>query len=154
MTIDPLTVLVVDVLGRYAVDKGASLLKEAGQAAAFAASRLFAIVLTRLKGDPADAKNAQRFEENPEGYRTPITDAIAEAMRADPDFGAQLSALLQEYQRAASSHASAVQMGSGVVATQGGIAAGEGGVAVGGNVQGGITISNVHSTYKPGGIAP
>lgn len=154
MTIDPLTVLVVDVLGKYALDKGVTLLKEAGQAAAFAASRLFDLVLTRLNADPADAKNARRFEENPEGYRTPITDAIAEKMKADPDFAAQLSALLQEYQRAASANASAIQMGSGVVATQGGIAAGEGGVAVGGNVQGGITISNVHSTYKPGGIAP
>jgi hypothetical protein len=154
MTIDPLTVLVVDVLGRYAVDKGMTLLTEAGQAAALAASRLCELVLRRLNADPADAKNARRFEDNPEGYRTPVADAIVEAMRADPDFAAQLSALLQDYQRAASANASAIQMGSGVVATQGGIAAGEGGVAVGGNVQGGITVSNVHSTYKPGGIAP
>jgi hypothetical protein len=146
--------LVVDILSRYAIDKGMTLLEETGQAAVHAASQLWELALRRLKADPADARNAQRFEENPEGYRTPIADALADKAKSDPDFAAQLSALLQEYQRAASANASAVQMGSGVVATQGGIAAGEGGVAVGGNVGGGITISNVHSTYKPGGIAP
>lgn len=31
---DPLTVAIIDVLGKYAIDQGITLLKEAGQAAA------------------------------------------------------------------------------------------------------------------------
>jgi hypothetical protein len=154
MTIEPLTMLVVDILGKYAIDKGATLLKEAGQAAAQAASQLCEYVLTRLKVDPADAKNTEHFEKNPEGYKTPVTDAITEKMKSDPDFAAQLSALLQQYQKAVSSNESAIKATSGAVATQGGIAAGVGGVAVAGNVAGGITISNMQSNYSSGGTGP
>lgn len=154
MIIDALTLLVVDVLGKYVVDKGTTLLDEVGQTAAQAASQLYALVLGRLKGDPADARIATRFEENPEGYRTPVADAITEQMDSDPDFAAQLSTLLQEYQKAASLHAAAIKVASGAVATQGGIAAGEGGVAVEGNVEGGITISNTNTHYSSGGSGP
>lgn len=154
MTIDPLTMLVVDVLGKYVIDKGATLLKEAGQASAQVASQLCELVLTRLKSDPADAKNATRFEENPEGYRAPVVDAISEKAKSDPDFAAQLSALVQEYQKAASLNAAAINVTSGVVATQGGIAAGEGGVAIAGNVQGGITLTNTQTTYSSGRYEP
>jgi len=154
MTIDPLTMLVVNVLGKYVVDKGATLLKEAGQAAAQAASQLCEYVLTRLKADPAEAKNTEHFEKNPEGYKTPVTDAIAANMKSDHDFAAQLSDLLQQYQKAVSSTESAIKATSGVVATQGGIAAGVGGVAVAGNVAGGITISNTQSSYTSGGTGP
>jgi len=155
MAIDPLTILVVDVLGKYVVDKGATLLKEAGQAAAQAASQLCEFVLTRLKADPADARNAEHFKENPEGYQTPITDAIAEKTKSDPDFAAQLSALLEEYKKATNSSAETnINAASGVVATQGGIAAGVGSVAVAGNVKGGITITNTQSNYSSGGTGP
>ena len=155
MTIDPLTMLVVNVLGKYVVDKGATLVKEVGQAAAQAASQLCEFVLTRLKADPADARNAEHFEENPKGYQTPITDAIAEKTKSDPDFAAQLSGLLEEYKKAINSSAETnINAASGVVATQGGIAAGVGGVAVAGNVAGGITISNTQSSYTSGGTGP
>jgi hypothetical protein len=82
-----------------------------------------------LKADPTDARTATRFEENPEGYRIPVADAITEKAESGPDFAAQLSALLQEYQKAVSLHASPMKMTSGAVATHGGIAAGEDGVA-------------------------
>src|SRR5512139_423892 len=98
---DPLTQQIVDVLTRYAIDKGVTLAKEAGQAAVDAAARLFRKVLDRLKQDPAEAKNAQRFENNPAGYAAPIADAVDEALQADPDFAAELEALLSEYRQAA-----------------------------------------------------
>ena len=154
MTLEPLTMLVVDILGKYAIDKGTTLLKEASQAAAQAASQLCEYVLTRLKADPAEAKNTEHFEKNPEGYKTPITDAIAAKMKSDPDFATQLSDLLQQYQKAVSSNESAINAASGIVATQGGIAAGVGGVAIAGNVAGGITISNTQSSYTSGGTGP
>lgn len=97
MTINLLTMMVVNVLGKYAVDKGATLLKESGWAAVQAASRLCEFVLTQLKDDPADARNVERFEKNPQGYRVPITDAITDKAKSDPNFAAQLSSLLEEY---------------------------------------------------------
>ncbi|HLF25603.1 MAG TPA: hypothetical protein VJG32_04655 [Anaerolineae bacterium] len=133
---DPLTTTVVSVLGKYAIDKGASLLKEAGQAAAAAAARLFQKVMERLKADPGEAKNAERFEKNPEAFKAPVEVALDEQVQADPDFAAQLKALLGEYEKAAS--VSIANTGSGAVATGGGVAAGAGGIAVGGNVSGGI----------------
>ena len=137
---DPLTTAVVTILGKYAVDKGASLLKEAGQAAADAAGKLFQKVMERLKADPAEARNAERFEKNPEAYQAPIADAVDEKVKSDADFAAQLKALLAEYEKAAS--VSITQTGSGAVATGGSVAAGAGGIAVGGNVSGGIIVGS------------
>jgi hypothetical protein len=154
MVIDALPLVVVDILSKYIVDKGATLLDEVGQTAVQAASQLYALVRGRLKGDPADARIATRFEENPEGYRIPVADAITEQMDSDPDFAAQLSTLLQEYKKAASLHVSAIKVASGAVATHGGIAAGEGGVAVAGNVAGGININNTQTTYSSGRFEP
>ena len=146
MTIDPLTMVVVDILGKYVVDKGATLLKEVGQSAAQAASLLFEKAMARLKADPAEVRNAERFEQNPEGYRTPVAEAIAEKVKNDSDFAAQLTALLEDYKKASNAvDASSIKVGSGAVAMQGGVAAGEGGVAVSGEIQGGINISNQQS---------
>lgn len=155
MPIDPLVVVIVNVLGKYVIDKGATLVREAGQAAAQAAYQLAEFVLTRLKDNPADAKNAQRFEENPKGYQVPVADAVAEKMKSDPEFAAQLLALLEEYKRATSSSgATNINVSSGAVATQGGIAAGPGSVAVGGNVEGEITVTNSQSSYPSQGNDP
>jgi hypothetical protein len=153
MTIDALSMIVVDVLGKFVVDNGATLIKEAGQAAAQAASNLFELVMKRLKANSADARNAERFEGNPEGYQVPVADAIAEQAKSDPDFAAQLSVLIREYRKAASSNSgSNIETGSGAVATQGSFAAGEGGVVVRGNVKGGIKISNTQNGYSAGGV--
>ena len=153
---DPLTSTVVTLLGKYAIDKGASLLKEAGQAAADAAGKLFQKVMDRLKADPAEAKNAERFEQNPEGYQAPVADAVDEKVKSDPDFAAQLQALLEEFDKAQkAAGVSIVNTGSGAVATQGGVAAGAGGVAVGGNVSGGIILGSdntVTNQSRSGGV--
>lgn len=146
MTIDPLTMLIVDVLGKYVIDEGATLLKEAGQSAAQAAAQLFEQVMARLKADPVEAKNAERFEQNPEGHKVPMADSITEKVKSDPDFAMQLTALMEDYKRASNAvDASSIKVGSGAVAMQGGVAAGEGGIAVSGDIRGGINISNKQS---------
>ena len=155
MPIDPLAVLVINVLGKYVIDQGATLVKEAGQAAAQAAYQLAEFVLTRLRADPADAKNVKGFEEDPKGYQVPVADAVAEKMKSDPEFATQLLTLLEEYKKATSSSgATNINASSGVVATQSGVAAGPGGVAVAGNVQGEITITNTQSSYTSQGTDP
>ena len=155
MTIDPLTMLVVDVLGKYVIDKGATLLKETGQSAVQAAAKLFEQVMNRLKADPAEAKNGKRFEENPKAYQAPLADALAEKVKNDPDFAAQLAELLDDYRNAVQAvDTSSIRVGSGAVAMQGGVAAGEGGVAVAGNVQGGITLNNTMSRLSLEGDDP
>ena len=153
MTIDPLTMVVVDILGKYVVDKGATLLKEAGQSAVQAAAKLFERVMAWLKADPAEARNAELFEENPEGYRTPVAEAIAEKVKNDSDFAAQLTELLEDYKKAIITIDTS-NINTDVVATQGSAAAGEGGVAVVGNVKGGISISNQQSNRSLEGNDP
>jgi len=155
MTIDPLTMLVVDVLGKYVIDEGATLLKEAGQSAVQAAAKLFEQVMNRLKADPAEAKNAERFEQNPEAYQAPMADALAEKVENDPDFAGLLAKLLEDYKKAVQAvDRSSIKVGSGAVAMQGGVAAGEGGVAVTGNVDGGISMSNQRSNRSLEGDDP
>jgi hypothetical protein len=140
---DPLTTAIVTVLGKYAIDKGASLLKEAGKGVADAAGKLFDKVMQRLKADPAEAKNAERFEANPQGYEQPVADAVEEKMQADPAFAAELKALLDAFTAAQkTAGVTIVNTGSGAVAAQGGVASGAGGVAVGGNVSGGIVVGD------------
>ena len=153
MTIDPLTMVVVDILGKYVIDKGATLLKEVGQSAAQAASLLFEKAMARLKADPAEARNVERFEQNPEGYRTPVAEAIAEKVKNDADFAAQLTALLEDYEKAVIT-VDTSNVNIGVAATQGSAAAREGGAAIVGNVNGGISISNTQSNRPLEGDDP
>ena len=155
MSIDPLIMLVVDVLGKYVIDKGATLLKEVGQSAVQAAAQLFQQVTNRLKADPAEAKNVERFEKDPKDYQAAIADALAEKMKNDPEFASQVAALLEDYQKAIPGvDTSSIKVGSGAIAMQGGTAAGEGGVAVTGNVQGGITLNNTLSQFALKGDDP
>lgn len=136
---DPLTVAVVTVLGKYAIDSGVTLLKEAGPAAAEASAQLFHKVMERLTADPAEAKNAERFERNPAGYRQPIADAIEELIKTDPDFAAGLQALLDEIRQA--EKAAGVSITTGDVtatASTGGLAVGS--ISIGGSVGGDVEI--------------
>ncbi len=136
---DPLTSAIVTILGKYAVDKGASLLKEAGQAAADAAGKLFQKVLDRLKADPTEAKNAERFEKNPEAYQAPIADAVDEKVKSEPDFAAELKALLEEFQKAErAAGVSITTTGATATASSGGAAVGS--ISIGGSVSGSVTV--------------
>lgn len=155
MTIDALTMMVVDVLGKYVIDNGTMLVKEVGENAAQYATQLCELVLKRLNADPVDARNAERFKNDPEGYQVPMADAIAKKMESDPNFATQLSALLDEYKKiTAVKNSAKTEIRSGTAAMQGGIAAGEGGVAVSGNVTGGINIRNTQSSRSAGGGSP
>ena len=154
MAVDPLIMVVVDILGKYAIDKGASLLKEVGQSAVKAAAKLFEQVMSRLKADPAEAKNAERFEKNPEAFQAAIEAAVAERVKNDPAFAVQLAALWKDYERARHMDASSTNVGSGAAALDGGVAAGEGGMAVAGNIQGGVTLNNKWSRLSSEGKDP
>ena len=133
---DPLTSTVVALIGKYAVDKGATLLKEAGQAAVDVAARLFEKIIGKLKADPAEAKNAERFEKNPEEFKAPVAAAVEEKMQAEPDFAAELKKLVEEFETAKSAAGITVAVsGSGAAAAQGSVAASTGATVfqVGGN---------------------
>ena len=144
---DPITTSIVIILGKYALDKGVELGKEVGPTALEKAKEMFGMVLEHVKG--VAPRTAQKFPENPEGYKAPLTDILDEAVQADGDLAAKLKALLEEYEAAAKEHAAATRTryqaelhGSGAIAQgPGAVAAGAGGVAVGGDVQGGVHIS-------------
>lgn len=122
---------VVGVLVGYAADRGAKLAAEGGRAAIDVAERMFRKVIDRLKGDPAQTTNADGFEANPQGYKTPVEDALRAQVEQDPAFGEELRGLLEALQKVAPSAVSLVVTGSGAAAAQGGVAAGQGGAAAG-----------------------
>ena len=115
---DPIVTAIGIILGKYAIDKGATLLKEGGEAVAKAAGNLFTKIITRLKSDPSEAKNAERFEQNPEAFKPAIEAAVADQMQADPNFAAELKALVASFDKAQkSAGVSIVNTGSGDVFT-------------------------------------
>jgi hypothetical protein len=122
---------VVGVLVGYAADRGAKLAAEGGRAAVDIAERMLRKVIDRLKADPAQASNADGFEANPEGYKTPVEDALRREANGDPAFASELQALIEALQKVAPGSVSLVVTGSGAAAAQGGVAAGQGGAAAG-----------------------
>ena len=143
---DPITASVAIVLGKYALDKGATLAKEAGPKALETAKQLFTLALDRLRGEPRGEFVAEAFEADPEVYQKPLEKELAEVAGADGDFAAQLQELMAEYETAAREHAAAtgttytaILKGSGAIAQgEGATAVGERGVFVGGDVKGGV----------------
>jgi hypothetical protein len=147
--VDPITISIVIILGKYALDKGVELGKEVGPTALEKAKEMFTLVLDHLRRDPKGEVIAGEFEQDPQTYQKPLEKALAAATQADPDLAAQLKALLAQYEQAAREHAAAmgtsyqaIVTGSGAIAQgPGAVAAGAGGVAVGRDVKGGVHIS-------------
>lgn len=132
---------VVAILGRYAIDKGEALLKDAGQAAADAARNLYDTVIARLKDDPATKVIAEGFETKPDGYQQPVEDALQKKVDADPALAAQLQALMESLKHATPAAMwSILVSGSGAVAIDHSNAVGKGG-----------TLATDHSVIVTGG---
>ena len=142
---DPITLTVVTILGKYALDKGVELGKAVGPKALDTAKEMFGMVLERVR--KVDPRTADKFPDNPEGYQAPMKDVLQEAVEADPDFAAELKARLEEYKEATREYAAqtgqsyeALLEGSGAIAQgAGATAAGAGGVAIGGSVGGSVS---------------
>jgi len=147
---DPFTVAIVGVLTKFAADQGATLLKEGGEAVAKAAGNLFTKVIARLKADPGEAKNAERFEKNPEAFKPAVEAAVEDQMKADPNFAAELKALLEDFDKAQkSAGVSLVATNVTATASQGSTAVGA--FQVGGNASN-INIGNKTTTNTSGGV--
>jgi hypothetical protein len=152
---DPITVSVVTILGRYALDKGTELGKAVGPKALDTAKEMFEMVLERVR--KVDPRTADKFPENPEGYQVPMKDVLQETVESDPDFAAELRALVEDYEEAAKAHAaasgtsySATLQGSGAIAQgEGATAASGGSVAVGGNVGGNVSTGSGSASRDP-----
>jgi hypothetical protein len=145
---DPLITPIVVILGKYALDKGGEFAKEVGPKALETAKEMFTTVLDRLRKDPKSEVVAEEFKEDPETYEKPMEKQVGKEMEADPEFAAQLQALLAQYEQAAQEHAAttgrvyqATVSGSGAVAQDDSVAAGARGVAVGRDVHGGVHLS-------------
>ena len=142
---EPLAASIIIILGKYALDKGLELGKEVGPKALDTAKEIFTTVLHRLRKEPKGAVLAEGFEEDPETYQKPVEKELEKEVAADPDFAAQLQALMEQYEQAAKEHAAATGKvyqatltGSGAIAQDHSVAAGRGGVAVGRDVHGSI----------------
>jgi hypothetical protein len=143
---DPLIAAIMTVLGKYAIDKGAALAKEIGQAAADAAGKLFMKVMGKLKDDPGEAKNAERYEKDPKTFEASVAAAVDDQIKADPNFAKELQQLVEQFKQAGGS--SLVASNITATASQGGTAVGA--IQVGGNA-GPINIGNT-TTNRSGGV--
>ena len=98
---DPLVAAVATVIGNFAIDQGSKIVSSFGEVAGQVAQRIYKTVLDKLKSDPTVAKTADGYQQNPAGYQTAVTDALAEAVKSDPAFEAALRGLIQEYEASA-----------------------------------------------------
>ena len=144
---DPLTTTIMTVLGKYAIDKGVGLAMEVGQAAVDAAGKLFARVMAKLKADPGEAKNAERYEKDPKTFEAPVAAAVDDQVKADPNFAKELQQLIEQFKQAGG--ASLVASNIAATASQGGTAVGA--FQVGGNVSGDVQIGG-SKTSRSGGV--
>ncbi|MFZ5916057.1 MAG: hypothetical protein ACOYZ7_03925 [Chloroflexota bacterium] len=140
---DPIITPIVIILGKYALDKGVELGKEIGPKALETARELFTAVLERV--GQKRPETAAEFPQDPETYHKPLEKALEAEAQADPDFKAQLEALLKQYQQAAQEHAAAVgtssqamHTGEGDIMQNVNVTAGPGGIAVGRDIRGGV----------------
>ena len=126
---DPITASIMIVLGKYAIDKGVTLTKEVGPAAAKKAGELFQTALGRLRREPDKKVIADRFEEEPEKAALLLESDLQATAQEDDDFAAQIKELLTQYEAAAKAHAGTSQTatvtGSGAIAQGSGDALGE-----------------------------
>ncbi len=145
---DPITVTVVTILGKYALDKGVELGKAVGPKALDTAKEMFGMVLERVrKVDPRGEVIAEEFEADPETYEKPLAKKVEAVVEDYPDFAAELKARLEEYKEATREYAAqtgqsyeALLEGSGAIAQgPGATAAGAGGLAIGGSVGGSVS---------------
>lgn len=145
---DPLTMSIVVILGKYALDKGLELGQEVGPKALQVAKEMFELVLGRIgKKRP---ETAAEFPAHPDTYEKPMQSALDAELGADREFAARLRELLAQYEQAAAEHGvapgasyRAVLRGDGAIAQgPGAVAAGKGGIAVGRDVQGGIHVGD------------
>jgi hypothetical protein len=141
---DPVTISVVTILGKYALDKGFELGKEVGPRALEAAEKMFGMVLERIgKKKPEMAAD---FGDDPETYQKPMEKAVTAEADADPEFKVVLEEMLKAYEVAATEYKQTIGQAitaseHSAVATDGGVAiVGDGNVAVTGGMKGDITV--------------
>jgi hypothetical protein len=92
---------VVVLIGEHAIDRGLSLHREYGQAAADAGAELFATVTERLDTDPVGAENVRLFTASPRQFAGPMTDAIGNVMQTDSDFTVRVGRIIGALEAAA-----------------------------------------------------
>jgi hypothetical protein len=151
---DPITVAVVTVLGKYALDKGAKLAIEIGPQALETVKEMFGMVLARVREEPRGEVIAEEFEADPETYEKPLARKVEAATAADAAFARDLRSLYETFAAQAQAHAaqtgttySAHLVGDGAIAEGDNAMAGGKGATVirgHGNVVGDGSSSRVH----------
>jgi hypothetical protein len=144
--IDPFTISIVTILGKYALDKGLELGKEVGPKALETAREMYTATLEHLRRNPKAEVIADEFEEDPEAAESLMQKKVDEALQADETLAKRLKTLLAEYDEKVQAYAASgtnytatVKGGGAVAQGAGATAVGERGVHITGNVSGNIT---------------
>jgi hypothetical protein len=144
---DSLTVSVMIVLSKFALDKGENLVKDVGPDATEKAAELFYKTLARLGREAGGEFVANEFEKKPAVYEKPFAEILAAVVQTDPNWANQLQKLLVEYQTEAQIYAKTADIsiatlkGSGAISQVSGDVLGERAVMAG-NVHGSIVTGN------------
>lgn len=141
---DPVTASIFVILGKYALDKGAVLVKESGPVAKQVAGTLFDKVVGYFKEKDDTKVLAEGYEQKPSGYEESMKDQVADALKLDEAFKKELEALIAQFKEAEKKYQanSTVLTASGdnntMVAGDGNTVVGARGVFVKGDVSGNI----------------
>jgi hypothetical protein len=137
---DPVTVAIVVILGKYALDKGAEIAPVIGAQALAVGERLFRFVFDRLTSKGTEKEVIARgFERDPAIFEKPFAKILDEEMRSDARFAAEVHKLVDEYNRSVEAHSGGdeykIRVGGAVTGT--GFVVGSGTVSAGRDIVGG-----------------
>jgi hypothetical protein len=112
---EPLSATVTAIVTGFLVKGAAAVTAEVGEAAANAARTLAQAVLDRLKADPDEKRNAERYEEQPEAIQPTIKVILDGLVEADAEFAAKLQGLVDTYQSTAAISVNARDIGRNLI---------------------------------------
>lgn len=112
---EPLSATVTAIVTGFLAKGAVAITAEVGETAANAARALAQAVLDRLRADPAEERNAERFEKDPEAIEPTIRAALDGLVAADAEFAAKLQGLVDTYESTATTSVNAGDVGRNVI---------------------------------------
>jgi len=91
--------LVEKILIPFVVKSAEPLASKLGEKAADKIENLYNTIKSKFSSDSNTAKNLEKFEKNPEGYKAVIEDNIKEKFDEDPSFKETILNLAKEIQK-------------------------------------------------------
>jgi hypothetical protein len=135
---EPIIATIIIILGKYALDQGATMAALIGPKALDTAKEMFRLVIDRISLSKPDI--AAEFSKDPQTYQKSLKKSLQEEAANDDDFNKQLKTLLLNYETYAEEFQNGLAEKSNTtklseVQVRGrNVTASSGGIAIGGDV--------------------